>query len=62
MTKSSFKMGVRFIVPVPKILRLIGDESRRNGTDTLSSRHIDKIIRAVRTQIAAQRSAEIKGR
>ena len=37
-----------FAVPVPKVLQTIGEESRRKGTDKLTSRQIDKIIKAAR--------------
>jgi hypothetical protein len=33
---------------VPRVLKLIGEESKRNGTDRLSLRKIDLIIRSVR--------------
>jgi hypothetical protein len=31
------------------VLRIIGEESQRNGTDTLTSRQIDQGIKATRT-------------
>jgi hypothetical protein len=34
----------------PAVLRAIGEESRRKGTASLSSRQIDRIIKAVRAQ------------
>jgi hypothetical protein len=36
--------------PKPEVLRVIGEESRRRGTDTLSSRQIDQIIKAARAK------------
>lgn len=35
------------------MLRLIGVESRRNGTDTLSSRQIDQVVKDVRAKAPA---------
>jgi hypothetical protein len=40
----------RLAAPVPEALRLIGSESRRKGTDTLSSSQIDRVIKAVRAR------------
>jgi hypothetical protein len=34
----------------PAVLRAIGEESRRKGTASLSSRQIDRIIKAARAQ------------
>jgi prevent-host-death family protein len=34
----------------PEVLRVLGEESERNGTSTLTSREIDKIIKASRSQ------------
>ena len=42
---------VRFItlaVPEPEVLRIIGEESAAKGTDKLTSRQIDVIIRDTR--------------
>jgi prevent-host-death family protein len=39
---------VRLAAPEPEILRLIGDKSRRQVTNTLSSRQIDQVIQATR--------------
>jgi hypothetical protein len=36
--------------PDPEVLRLIGQESQRKGTDKLSSRQIDHVIKATRAQ------------
>jgi prevent-host-death family protein len=41
---------VRLAAPEPEMLRLIGDESRRKGTNTLSSRETDRVIQATRAQ------------
>jgi prevent-host-death family protein len=39
---------VRLAAPEPEVLRLLGRESRQHGTDRLSSRQIDQIIRQAR--------------
>jgi hypothetical protein len=49
MRKKSLKMRLA-AVSEPEVLRLIGEDSRRNGTTTLSSRRIDQVIKAVRAQ------------
>jgi prevent-host-death family protein len=46
----SIRDYVRLATPEPEVLRIIGEESRRNGTDKLSSRQIDRIVKAARTQ------------
>ena len=44
----SIRDYVRLAAPEPEVLRVIGDESRRKGTNTLSSSHIDGVIKATR--------------
>ena len=39
---------VRRVVPEPEVLRIIGKESKQKGTNKLSSRQIDQIIKAAR--------------
>jgi hypothetical protein len=46
---------VRLATPEPEVLRLIGEESRLKGTDKLSSRQIDQVIKAARAQAAKPR-------
>jgi|SRR5215470_683943 len=46
----SIRDYVRLAAPEPEVLRLIGAESRRKGTDRLTSRQIDRIVTAARTQ------------
>ncbi len=46
----SIRDYVRLAAPEPEILRLIGEESRRQGTNQLSSRQIDQAITATRRQ------------
>jgi prevent-host-death family protein len=44
----SIRDYVKLGAPEPEILKAIGDESKRNGTDKLTSRQIDKIIKDTR--------------
>jgi prevent-host-death family protein len=46
----SIRDYVRLAAPEPEVLRLVGEESRRKGTDKLSSRQIDQVIKAARAQ------------
>jgi hypothetical protein len=46
---------VRTSAQEPEVLRLIGEESRRNGTDKFSSREIDGVIEAVRVRLRKPR-------
>jgi prevent-host-death family protein len=46
----SIRDYVKLAAPEPEILRIIGEESERNGTDTVTSRQIDQIIKATRAQ------------
>jgi prevent-host-death family protein len=46
----SIRDYVRLAAPEPEVLKIIGEESRRKGTDTISSRDIDRIIKATRAQ------------
>jgi PHD/YefM family antitoxin component YafN of YafNO toxin-antitoxin module len=48
----SIKDYVRLAAPEPEVLRIVGEESRRKGTDSLTSRQIDRVIKASRTQRA----------
>ncbi|HMD86240.1 MAG TPA: type II toxin-antitoxin system Phd/YefM family antitoxin [Terriglobia bacterium] len=41
---------VKLAAPEPEVLRILGEESERNGTSTLTSRQIEKIIKASRSQ------------
>jgi hypothetical protein len=41
---------VKLAAPEPEILRVIGEESEKNGTSTLTSRQIDQIIKMARGQ------------
>jgi prevent-host-death family protein len=46
----SLRDYVRLAAPEPDILRVIGEESKEGGTDTLTSRQIDQIIRKTRAR------------
>lgn len=45
----SLRDYVRLAVPEPEILRIIGRESKQKRKDRLSSRQIDRIIKAARS-------------
>jgi hypothetical protein len=45
----SIRDYVRLAAPAPEVLSVIGEESRRNGADKLTSRQIDGEIKAART-------------
>lgn len=47
----SIRDYLRLAAPEPGVLRVIGEESRRKGTDAISSRQIDQIIKAAREKI-----------
>ena len=47
----SIRDYVRLAAPEPAVLRAIGEESKRKGTDKLTSRQIDQEIRAARAAI-----------
>jgi len=44
----SIRDYVRLAAPEPEVLRVIGEESKRQGTDKLASRQIDRVIKAAR--------------
>jgi len=44
----SIRDYVRLAVPEPEVLRIIGKESRQKGANKLSSRQIDRVIKAAR--------------
>ena len=46
----SIRDYVRLAAPEPEVLRVIGEESRQQGTDTLSSPEIDQVIKATRAR------------
>ena len=50
----SIRDYVRLAAPEPEVLRVIGEESRRKGTDKLTTQQIDKVIKAVRANRASR--------
>jgi len=46
----SIRDYVRLAAPEPEVLRVIGEESKRKGTNKLSSRRIDQIINTARAE------------
>jgi len=44
----SLRDYVKLAAPEPEVLKIIGEESKRKGTNTLTSRQIDQVIRATR--------------
>jgi len=56
----SIRNCARLGTAVPDVLKTIGEESRRNGTDKLSSRQIDRIIKATRATKSERQSLRPK--
>jgi prevent-host-death family protein len=48
----SLRDYVRLAAPEPEVLAIIGQESKRKGTDSLTSRQVDRIIKAARASKA----------
>jgi prevent-host-death family protein len=46
----SIRDYVKLAAPEPDVLRIIGEESERHGTNTLTSRQIDQVIKTTRAQ------------
>jgi prevent-host-death family protein len=46
----SIRDYVKLAAPEPEVLKLIGEESQRNGTDKLTPRQIDQIIKDTRAR------------
>jgi prevent-host-death family protein len=46
---------VRLAAPEPEILKIIGEESKAKGTDRLTSKQVDKVIRATRARNSKRR-------
>jgi prevent-host-death family protein len=46
----SIRDYVKLAAPEPEVLRIIGEASERNGTDKLTSRQIDQIIKTTRAE------------
>jgi prevent-host-death family protein len=41
---------VKLAAPEPEVLKIIGDEAKRNKTATMTSRKIDQVIKAARSE------------
>lgn len=41
---------VKLAAPEPEVLKIIGDEAKRNKTSALTSRQIDQVIKAARSE------------
>lgn len=50
----SIRDYVKLAAPEPEVLRLLGEESKRNRTGALNSREIGKIINKARSQKSKQ--------
>jgi prevent-host-death family protein len=46
----SIRNYVKLAAPEPEVLRVLGEEAEQNGTSSLTSRQIDKIIEAARSK------------
>jgi hypothetical protein len=46
----SIRDYVKLAAPEPEVLRIIGEESKRNGTNKMTHRQIDREIKAYRAQ------------
>jgi prevent-host-death family protein len=46
---------IRLAAPEPEVLRIIGEESKANGTDRLTSEQIDEIIKDTRAKRRTKR-------
>jgi len=51
----SIRDYLRLAAPEPEVLKIIGLESERKGTSTLSSREIDRMIKDARARKARKR-------
>jgi len=46
----SLREYVKLAAPEPEVLRIIGEDAKRKGTNLLTSRQIDRVIKAARAQ------------
>jgi prevent-host-death family protein len=46
----SIRDYVKLAAPEPEVLRVLGEASKRNGTDKMTSRQIDQIIKGARAE------------
>ena len=49
---ASIRNYLRLASPEPEVLRRLGEASKRNGTNRLTSRQIDRIVRTSRARRA----------
>jgi prevent-host-death family protein len=52
----SIRDYVKLAAPEPEVLKVIGQEAKNNGTDKITSRQIDQIIKHTRSDIRAKKS------
>lgn len=52
----SIRNYVHMAAPEPEVLRILGEESKRRGTDRLTGRQIDRAIQAARQTKRARTS------
>ena len=48
---------IKLAAPEPEVLRIVGEESKRQGTSRLSMRQIDSVVRAARREKRAKNAA-----
>jgi prevent-host-death family protein len=46
----SIRDYVKLAAPEPEVLRILGEESERNGTSALTPRQINQVIKTIRAQ------------
>ena len=46
----SIREYVKLAAPEPEVLRILGEESKRKGTSSITSRQIDKVVGTARAQ------------
>ncbi|MHB2007266.1 MAG: type II toxin-antitoxin system Phd/YefM family antitoxin [Acidobacteriaceae bacterium] len=46
----SIRDYVKLAAPEPEVLKILGEDSERNGTNILTARQIDQVIKATRAQ------------
>jgi len=51
----SIRDYVKLAAPEPEILRIIGEESKKRGTDKMTDEEINRVIKAARTKLKKRR-------
>lgn len=51
----SIRDYVKLAAPEPEVLRVIGEKAEQNGTSTLTSRQIDRIVKTARARKKTKR-------